>query len=142
VKGFTSEVPVNPGKARPRGFEPLAFGFVARSNPITETIRGMPDYATSGNYEGAVGSNVQGDAGTTKFLATPLLHTKAAKAPMAFSNAEALLCIRQVADLLGVCRATVYRMVWRGELPCVRIGSAIRIAPGDLDALIAPRRGR
>ncbi len=54
---------------------------------------------------------------------------------------ERLLTIRDVAARLGVCRATAYAMVERGELPVVRIGSAVRVHPADLQALVVRRRG-
>jgi excisionase family DNA binding protein len=38
-----------------------------------------------------------------------------------------LLTVKELASLLGVCTATVYAMVERGELPHVRVGNAIRI---------------
>jgi excisionase family DNA binding protein len=44
------------------------------------------------------------------------------------------------AERLDVCRATVYGMVERGELPAVRIGAMVRIDPGDLKALVPRRR--
>ena len=40
--------------------------------------------------------------------------------------------MREVAEQLGVCNATVYRLVERGELPHVRIVNSIRIRPDDL----------
>ncbi len=52
---------------------------------------------------------------------------------------EKLLTVREVAERLGVCRATVYAMVERGELPHVRIASAIRFHPADLAAYLARR---
>lgn len=33
---------------------------------------------------------------------------------------------QQAAELLGVCGKTVYELRRRGELPCVRVGRAIR----------------
>ncbi len=54
---------------------------------------------------------------------------------------EKLLTVREVAERLGVCRATVYAMVERDELPAVRIGAAVRVHPADLQALVARRRG-
>lgn len=45
---------------------------------------------------------------------------------------ERLLTVMQVAALLGVCRATVYAMVERGELPHLRFGAVIRIDPVTL----------
>jgi len=50
---------------------------------------------------------------------------------------EQLLTVRQVAQFLGVCTATVYKWAAQGVLPHVRIINVIRIRPGDLSALIA-----
>jgi excisionase family DNA binding protein len=48
--------------------------------------------------------------------------------------------VREVATRLGVCKATVYALVERGELPCVRISNAIRVAPADLADFISSKR--
>ena len=54
----------------------------------------------------------------------------------------ALLTVRDVAARLGVCTATVYRLVAEGQLAHVRVLNAIRVAPRDLEAFIeAQRRG-
>ncbi len=47
-----------------------------------------------------------------------------------------LLTAPQVADALGVCRATVYRLVSWGQLPAIRVSNAIRVWQEDLDAFI------
>ncbi len=47
-----------------------------------------------------------------------------------------LLTVRAVAAHLGVCKATVYALCERGELPHIRISNAIRIAPADLAAFL------
>jgi len=52
---------------------------------------------------------------------------------------ERLLTVRQVATLLGVCAATVYKWAADGALPHVRIVNVIRVLPEDLTALIAER---
>jgi excisionase family DNA binding protein len=54
--------------------------------------------------------------------------------------AGALLTVRDVAAQLGVCTATVYRLVGEGQLPHVRVLNAIRVAPGDLAAFIEAQR--
>ena len=51
-----------------------------------------------------------------------------------------LLRVREVAEQLGVCNATVYRLVESGELPHVRIVNSIRIRPDDLERLLEERR--
>jgi excisionase family DNA binding protein len=47
-----------------------------------------------------------------------------------------LLRVREVAEQLGVCNATVYRLVESGALPHVRIVNSIRIRPDDLEAFV------
>jgi excisionase family DNA binding protein len=52
---------------------------------------------------------------------------------------DRLLRGREVPEHLGVCNATVYRLVERVELPHVRTSNSIRIRPDDLRELIAAR---
>jgi excisionase family DNA binding protein len=47
--------------------------------------------------------------------------------------------VAEVAEQLGVCAATVYRLCESGELPHVRIVNSIRVRPTDLEALVATR---
>jgi len=53
-----------------------------------------------------------------------------------------LLPVRAAADYLGVSRATVERLVSRGQLPVVRVGAATRYDVEDLDAFIETNRCR
>ena len=56
---------------------------------------------------------------------------------------DRLLSVRQVAERLGVCTATVYTLCERNELAHIRVLTAIRIAPADLARFVAAaRRGR
>ena len=55
---------------------------------------------------------------------------------------EALLTVRDVAATLGLCTATVYRLVAEGQLAHVRVLNAIRVAPRDLEAFVEERRRR
>jgi excisionase family DNA binding protein len=48
---------------------------------------------------------------------------------------ERFLTVGQVAESLGVCRATVYRLVELGRLPHLRMVNGIRIRLADLDLL-------
>jgi excisionase family DNA binding protein len=48
--------------------------------------------------------------------------------------------VRDVAATLGVCAATVYRLVAEGQLAHVRVLNAIRVAPRDLEAFVERRR--
>jgi excisionase family DNA binding protein len=49
---------------------------------------------------------------------------------------DRLLKVAEVAEHLGVCNATVYRLCDSGELPHVWIVNSIRIRPADLEALL------
>jgi len=52
---------------------------------------------------------------------------------------EQLLTVRQVAQFLGVCTATVYKWAAEGVLPHVRIVNVIRIRPEDLSRFVNER---
>ena len=49
---------------------------------------------------------------------------------------EQILTVRQVAQFLGVCTATVYKWAAEGVLPHVRIVNVIRIRPEDLTRFV------
>jgi excisionase family DNA binding protein len=52
-------------------------------------------------------------------------------------QARPLLSVRQVAEWLGVSEKQVYRLIYRGEIPAVRLGgrgSALRVDPDELEA--------
>ncbi len=53
---------------------------------------------------------------------------------------EKLLTVAEVAEAMGVCRATVYALCDRGELPHVRVSNAIRFSGADLERFL--RLGR
>jgi excisionase family DNA binding protein len=49
---------------------------------------------------------------------------------------QALYTVRSVTQRLQICRATVYRMISRGELEVVKIGKATRITSASVDKMI------
>jgi excisionase family DNA binding protein len=57
-----------------------------------------------------------------------------------YGGRNRLLTVREVAEQLDVCAATVYRLCENGELPHVRIIDSIRIRPADLGAFVAAPR--
>jgi excisionase family DNA binding protein len=42
------------------------------------------------------------------------------------------LTVAEAADALAVSRKTIYRLVWRGELPARRVGRTVRIPAGAI----------
>ena len=52
---------------------------------------------------------------------------------------ERLLPVAEVARILGVCDATVYKLCARGHLGHVRILNAIRVPLASVDAFVASR---
>jgi excisionase family DNA binding protein len=51
-----------------------------------------------------------------------------------------LLTVPEIAARIALSNATVYRMLERGEIPCVSIGRSLRVPPADLEAFIVSRR--
>jgi excisionase family DNA binding protein len=48
-----------------------------------------------------------------------------------------LLRIEDAAHRLSISRATMYRLIQRGEVPIIRIGSAVRVRAFELDLWVA-----
>jgi excisionase family DNA binding protein len=49
---------------------------------------------------------------------------------------ETFMKVADVAQVLNLSRAMVYRLIQHGRLPCLYIGTAVRIHPDDLDKFI------
>lgn len=47
---------------------------------------------------------------------------------------------RDAARRLAICERTLWGLTARGEIPCVRIGRAVRYAVADLTAYVAAQR--
>ena len=58
------------------------------------------------------------------------------------SGTQRLKSVGAAAEYLGVSRATVERLVYRGELPIVKVGGSTRYDVADLDGYIATNRTR
>lgn len=48
-----------------------------------------------------------------------------------------LMTVRQVAEALGVCDKTVYRMISDGQLKAVRVRNAWRVSADELKRFVA-----
>jgi excisionase family DNA binding protein len=51
-----------------------------------------------------------------------------------------VLSINEAADVLGIARATLYRLLRTGELQSVRVGKRRKFRPEDLDAYLERNR--
>lgn len=51
-------------------------------------------------------------------------------------DSKRLLKAKEVAEILQVSRSMAYRMMQRGEIPTVRVGSAVRVRGSDLEVFI------
>ena len=56
------------------------------------------------------------------------------------SSPRGLLTIREVAERLGLSKATIYALCERGELPHTRISNSIRVSAADLDVFLTLNR--
>jgi putative molybdopterin biosynthesis protein len=53
-----------------------------------------------------------------------------------------LLDPRQIAQILHVSRSYVYQILRRGDLPAVKLGTALRVRPEDLQEFITRKKLR
>ena len=120
---------------REKGFEPSTLALAkpaggshagARSRTVAQ-----PRFSTQGGSGPPVHSDTSAAPEHTPFV-TRLLPDAA--------TVDRLLTVRDVARVLGVSAATVYRLVSEGQLPHVRVLNAIRLHPTHVHALIAASR--
>jgi excisionase family DNA binding protein len=106
-------------------------GSSALQGPVTNQNSGPRAFQTS-----------QGLAPFSQNFAASLLlrQTSSRTQPVLVADSERLLTVKQVAKLLQVCNATVYKLCETGELAHSRILNSIRIAPADLANLIGHRK--
>ena len=125
--------------ARPRGFEPLAFGFVEDIHVSSNTCKDVQACANTGSVSDEKSQNVQIHASLSKDFAGSLLDGTAADGEDGRSD-RSLLSVRQVAKLLGVCPATVYALCEQRKLPHFRVLNAIRIDPKAVKRFLSRAR--
>jgi excisionase family DNA binding protein len=70
----------------------------------------------------------------------PINHEKFAASLLPTPSGAELLCPQEVAEQLGVCRATIYNLCKRGKLPHLRVGSSVRLALADVIAALRTSR--
>jgi excisionase family DNA binding protein len=123
------------------GFEPTTFSLGRDGADIAAGGSGLQAVENIGR-DGARG--VQGSspvAPVSRDFATRLL-PGSVDGPLGLirGGVDRLLSVREAAEQLGLCTATVYSLCAAGVLAHVRILNAIRIAPRDLRAFVAARR--
>ena len=66
-------------------------------------------------------------------IPTEALQTVRLSAPATqFKNYPDVLTVQQIAELIGVCKNTVYKLIKENQLSCRRIGTAIRVRKKDV----------
>jgi excisionase family DNA binding protein len=131
--------------ARHRRFDPLTYGSGVWNPGLASSGSGLQTIGKKGLQTGSPVHPVQGVAPNSRSFAAYVLQQKEPAGPTktrAPAPSGRLLSVREAAEALGVCTATLYTIVERGELPHVRISNAIRIAPSDLAAFVEARRQR
>ena len=134
----------------------MAFGFVEDIHVSSNSCKDVQACANTGSVSDEKSKNVQIHASLSKDFAgslldgiqptdppTPagsLLDSPATDDEVAQSVGK-LLTVRQVAKVLGVCPATVYRLCERGELAHYRIRHAIRVDIIEVKAMLQRSRG-
>lgn len=124
------------GRSRDRTYDSC------RVNPfagISESSRNFPS-VTSGSYAGASTNN--GPEGATREnFGAPVVQTVVPPFRVVRGAADRMLTVRDVAALLSVSTATVYRLANEGRLASVRVLSgAIRFERVALEAFVVQRR--
>ena len=130
--------------ARHRRFELLTYGSGVAHAPLAPL---SSPSQTLGNVQDRNSTSVQVSQPFAPFsspFAAPVLQRKRRRGLRLVDGhpERALLPVREVAKLLGVCTAIVYELVANGELAHVRVSNSIRVAPPDLEAYLAARRRR
>ena len=118
-----------------------ASAFVEDIHVSSNSCKDVQARANAGSVSEEKSQDVQTHASLSKDLAGSLLDGLPTDSEVLRSG-RPLLTVRQVAKLLGVCSATVYRLCGRGELPHFRVLNAIRIDPRTVKRFLAQSRRR
>ncbi len=115
----------------------MAFGSGVRSGASPNLSKSSQTVATADCHSGlgqgtdsnrSKPSQLFGDK--TKSFGPPVVQAPALR------SVRTLLTVRDVGAVLRLSTATVYAICKRGDLPCLRVSNAIRIAPTDLETFI------
>jgi excisionase family DNA binding protein len=59
--------------------------------------------------------------------------------PVEVNTPQRLLNAHEIAEALSIGLSTVYLLLERGDLTCIRIGRSVRVRPEDLEEFIESR---
>ncbi len=111
--------------------------------PSTSALRNRPGEIPPGGTEAQVVGNIGLTQGSESTESPGLAAKSSSLVPVVSPESGdkkmrrcRVLGVREVAEMLGVCTATVYKLCERGELGHLRVSNAIRIAREDLDAYL------
>lgn len=110
---------------------------------LVHSTRFLPNSSATAAHGGAQAGGVgAGAQGATKRVSTRSTAATLADLQVLWSGRDRLLRVAEVAEHLGVCEATVYRLWEDGKLSHVRIINSIRMRPADLEALVRSQVSR
>ncbi len=130
-------------RERDTGFEPATFSLGSKEGGLAPRGTTLQASEKIGNRQDAVLHESPRIAPIRSPFATRLLpgsRTAPERLAVLRGGRDGLLSVREAAEQLGLCTATVYGLCADKALPHVRILNAVRIAPADLAAFIAGRR--
>src|SRR5450631_788013 len=92
-------------------------------------------------FDASMSDQLQQKAPFSSPFATSVLQAAVAKRAGGSGSAGPLLSVREVADRLRVCTATVYRLCESGRLWHLRVSNAVRVPEMALQAFMAAAAG-
>ena len=109
--------------ARPRGFEPLAFGFVASEKSRPGRREASAIFVSHRTYSGDEVQILRPMRGVRGHFGAPGVRKMRTDGP----SQVRLLTVRETAKILRVSMATIYTQCARRAMPHFRVGNSIRI---------------
>jgi excisionase family DNA binding protein len=129
--------------ARPRGLEPLTGDLEVERDGSAPASSGSQAVGIVRDRERRTVQPSQPLAPFRSPFGPPVVQgsgERGSSLPVVAGAGGRLMKVREVAEALGVCTATVYEIVDEGELPHVRVANAIRVTQADLAHYVACRR--
>ncbi len=124
--------------ARDAGFEPTTLGFGAGFEALGDDGKSSHTLSFQALHDGSVSTDSHRFApASTTLVSAVSQETPAKRRRLAPVAADVFLTVRDVAALLKVSTATVYKLCDHGELPHARVLNSIRLTRASVDAYLA-----